>query len=84
MNGYWFKSKLYGWGWTPATWQGWLVLVIFIVLVYFQFKNIDANSHSASDTLINFLPRAGLSILAFIIICLAKGEKSRWRWGSKK
>lgn len=21
-EGYWFKRKLYGWGWTPAKWQG--------------------------------------------------------------
>jgi len=30
----WFKAKRYGWGWTPACWQGWLVLgVYFAVLI---------------------------------------------------
>ena len=38
-RGYWFKARLYGWGWTPATWQGWLVLAIWLVLVlFFAFK----------------------------------------------
>lgn len=31
--GYWFKRKLYVWGWTPTKWQGWLVILIFILFV---------------------------------------------------
>jgi predicted GH43/DUF377 family glycosyl hydrolase len=23
---FWFRAKEYGWGWYPATWEGWLVL----------------------------------------------------------
>jgi len=23
---YWFKAKNYGLGWTPASWQGWIIL----------------------------------------------------------
>jgi len=31
---YWFPAKRYGWGWgIPSTWQGWLVLGAFAVLV---------------------------------------------------
>jgi hypothetical protein len=22
----WFRAKRYGWGWTPTSWQGWLVM----------------------------------------------------------
>ena len=32
-QGYWFKAKLYGWGWTPAKWQGWLVVLTYIILI---------------------------------------------------
>jgi hypothetical protein len=28
----WFRPKDTGSGWTPATWQGWLVLAVFIVV----------------------------------------------------
>ena len=32
---YWFPAKRYGWGWgMPSTWQGWLVLAAFVVLVF--------------------------------------------------
>ena len=32
-NGYWFKRKLYGWGWTPATWQGWFAIGVYVLLI---------------------------------------------------
>jgi len=40
-NKYWFRRKLYGWGWTPATWQGWLTLLIFILIIPLNFYRID-------------------------------------------
>ena len=31
---YWFPAKRYGWGWgPPSAWQGWAVLVTYLVLV---------------------------------------------------
>ena len=80
----WFKRKLYGWGWTPVTWQGWLVILVYVVLMLKIFTVIDNRSHSDSDTLINFfLPFAGLTS-AVMIICFWKGEKPRWQWGERK
>ena len=29
---YWFVRKQFGYGWVPATWEGWLVLTLFFVL----------------------------------------------------
>jgi hypothetical protein len=29
----WFGPKRFGWGWTPVTWQGWLVVVAFLAAV---------------------------------------------------
>ncbi len=26
----WFGPKTVGWGWTPVTWQGWALTVVFI------------------------------------------------------
>ena len=40
-EGYWFKRKLYGWGWTPARWQGWVVLVVYIIGVMAFAFTID-------------------------------------------
>ena len=71
----WFKAKRYGWGWAPATWQGWLVLLLFIGLTVWNFLRIDATQHSGSDTLINFVPQTVLSVLVLLTICWYKGEK---------
>ncbi len=77
-NTYWFKAKKYGWGWMPATWQGWVVLSLFVALVVINFFRIDAHSHSASDTLINFIPETVLLTLLLIVICYKTGEKPKW------
>jgi hypothetical protein len=80
-NGYWFKRKIWGWGWTPVRWQGWLTLLIFIALLMWNFIRIDSQSHSDSDTLINFVPQTVLLVFILIGICYTKGEKPKWQWG---
>lgn len=83
-KGYWFRRKPFGWGWTPARWQGWVVLLIFIVLITLNAVRIDSSSHSVSDTLINFIPETAVLVLILIAICWAKGEPPRWQWGFPK
>lgn len=79
----WFRRKLYGWGWMPITWQGWLVTLVYVAMLIRIFLNIDKNSHSVSDTLIGyFLPFVLLTII-LIIICYKTGEKPRWQWGKR-
>jgi uncharacterized membrane protein YhaH (DUF805 family) len=82
-KGYWFKARLYGWGWTPATWQGWLVLGVYLAIVVFLAVTLD-ESLSLSDALIRyFLPLVLLTAL-LIGVCFVKGEKPRWQWGPPK
>lgn len=84
MRSYWFKAKKNGWGWTPATWQGWGILVLYIVSMIVIFYIVDQHSHSISDTLFTFLPLAGLLTVALILICYFTGENPQWFWGEKK
>ncbi len=80
----WFKAKKHSWGWYPVSWQGWLVFIIYLVLLLDIFLSIDAYSHSVSDTLIAFsLPLIVLSCL-FFIICYAKGESLEKGIGKNK
>ncbi len=30
----WFRPKRVGYGYSPRTWQGWLILIIFILIVF--------------------------------------------------
>lgn len=80
-EGYWFKRKLYGWGWMPVRWQGWLVLLGFVALVVLNFYRIDSASHSVSDTLRPFLLETIILVFVLIVVCIKTGEKPRWMWG---
>ena len=86
-KGYWFKRKLYGWGWVPAKWQGWCVIFIYIALilalVLTREKDIPGNPDSGSNFLTFALPIIVLTIL-LVIVAYKKGEKSRWQWGLPK
>jgi hypothetical protein len=76
---FWFPAKRYGWGWgLPITWQGWAVLIIFVLLLLagsFLFP-------PARDVF-SFLVYTLVITVAFGAICYAKGEPPSWRWGDK-
>lgn len=82
-EGYWFKKKLYGWGWTPARWQGWAVLIAYIVLVSLFAFTIDENSPTREIFFTFILPTILLTA-TLIRICYKKGEKPTWMWGLPK
>ncbi|MES2060040.1 MAG: hypothetical protein V4438_03355 [Patescibacteria group bacterium] len=79
----WFKAKRYGYGWTPCSMEGALVLLLYIWSGINIFILIDSRSHSGSDTLISFAPVFLALTLMLYTICVWKGEKPRWRWGGK-
>jgi len=80
----WFKRKLYGWGWTPSTWQGWLVTLVYfiliLILVFNAEESVPGNPDSGSNFLVLGFPVLLLSLL-FIFTAYKKGEKPRWQWG---
>jgi uncharacterized integral membrane protein len=79
----WFKRKTYGWGWTPITWQGWLITLLYIVLLLIFVMTIDENS-SSREVAFTFAIPIILITVTFIRICYAKGEKPRWQWGGNR
>jgi hypothetical protein len=79
----WFKRKLYGYGWTPASGEGWLVLVLYIVFNTKNFLEIYSVSESTKDSLLSFAPLFILSTALLICICIRYGEKPRWQWGKR-
>jgi len=41
----WFPAKKYGFGWGfPVTWQGWTVLLSYILLIIFGIKNVTGSA----------------------------------------
>lgn len=82
-NGYWFKRKLYGWGWTPATWQGWFIMGAYLLCILGFAFTIDENSPTREVVFTFLLPVVILTI-ALLRICYKKGESPKWQWGLPK
>jgi hypothetical protein len=80
-KGYWFKRKIYGWGWVPVKWQGWVFLLVWAVLFTQFFTIIDKSSNSVSDTLIGMVTPTILLLILLFLVCYGTGEKPRWSWG---
>ncbi|MDB5254171.1 MAG: hypothetical protein JWL80_237 [Parcubacteria group bacterium] len=79
----WFKRKTYGWGWTPVTWQGWLAIFVYIILVVISALTLDDQSPTR-EVMFNFALPVALLTFALIWLAYKKGERPRWQWGNKK
>ena len=78
-SGYWFKGKLYGWGWTPATWQGWLT--VGILAAFLMLDSLTLGAAPNGNAVLLFFMEILLAVGIFIIIAYQKGEKPAWKWG---
>jgi hypothetical protein len=78
-QGYWFKRKLYGWGWVPVKWQGWLVVIISLGFVFAGIY-VGEIDDAPGAALLGLL----LMIAFLLVFGYWKGEKPRWQWGLPK
>lgn len=82
LNKYWFKPKKYGYGAYPSSWEGYLVIILFIlgIFVITKYTNIENNNYNPFLFLF-------LLIIEFIfLIYISKNktqEKWKFRWGEK-
>ncbi len=76
-NKKWFVNKTYGYGWTPCTWEGWLVVFLWLILFIPLTLTVKYNLN---------LSMLGIFIITGILLYVAykKGEKPRWQWGKRK
>lgn len=82
-EGYWFKRKLYGWGWTPARKQGWAVTAVFIATVLGLLIGAETRMvQFFNDS--ELLLIVALATVLFMGIVWKTGEPPRWQWGNKK
>lgn len=94
----WFKARRYGWGWTPASAEGWIVtIVVAVALIGGNFVIATlARPAGESGSLDDLMPRLSGSALIVALavwnalvlvpalwICWNTGERPRWRWGNR-
>lgn len=73
----WFKQKEYGYGWVPSSWEGWLVIVVYVAVLVWITNSID----DISSSWLYLLLKVVVLTLTLLAICYTKGEKPAWRWG---
>lgn len=78
---YWFKRKLFGWGWTPATREGWLTTAIFVALIVWRGVVLGRMPMPTDENVFRFFVEVGAVVVLLVYICYKKGESPRWQWG---
>ncbi len=73
-EGYWFVPKIFGFGATPVTWQGWVLTLLFVGALLADIRLVPGIT--AKIVL-------GLALTAIVIpIIIGKTDGGwRWRWG---
>jgi hypothetical protein len=62
----WFGPKRYlGWGWTPTSWEGWLVIGVFVVLFLPTVIVLQGAVHVVAVTVL---------VGALLAVCLLTGD----------
>jgi len=75
MNLPWFKRS--GIFYIPISIVGWILLLGELAFVVYIFRDIDSRSHSASDTLINFVFYLIVSGAVYSLIALLTSRSSK-------
>ncbi len=67
-NKYFFRKKKFGWGWTPATWEGWLITLGYVAAVF-----VLALTEAETD-IVQFLVSLFVLTALLIVITIKFGE----------
>ncbi len=78
----WFGQKRYGMGLGPASWQGWLTLLAYIIVMGWTVEQAQAVLGGGARTVWILL---GVETLVLLVIIFLKGDRRpwRWRWGGE-
>ncbi len=80
FNKYWFKPKGFGYGATPTTWEGWAVVIVFIL--YLISLSVLMTEGVNTDRYLLYL---FASIVVLVVISKKKTDGEwKWNWGKKK
>jgi uncharacterized membrane protein YhhN len=80
---YWFRPKRYGYGATPTTWQGWVVIVgtVAAMVAVSLLLRLTERHDWALALLVGF---DALALCVLFIVARRKTDGEwRWRWGDR-
>ncbi|MFT4532445.1 MAG: hypothetical protein ACI9T8_000468 [Candidatus Saccharimonadales bacterium] len=80
---HWFKRKRYGYGSTPATVKGWLIITtyLFIEIALAMILLKDTLEKTFSIEVGVFLAATAILTTLLVLISSKKSPSNKWRWG---
>ena len=76
----WFKPRRYGYGSMPTTWQGWVVVIGYVLFVLAVF---GAEERGAISQIVMIALMVAVTV-PFLLFVRAKTDGQwKWRWGSQ-
>lgn len=81
VKAYWFVRKKYGYGWTPSTVQGWLVVAMF---AFIQIALVVLTQHFLSGINLQatiFSIGTVINVVFLLITTILHAPPARWQWG---
>lgn len=86
MNKYWFTPKKYGYGFSPISWEGWLMTLVLLGLITLSaYTNDFFTDEVMPQQGVRFILDLGIFCAIFFLIALPKTRgKLKWSWGSKR
>ena len=87
MTRYWFRPKTYGYGASPANWQGWVATAIFVAVLLCVSILLLASQQNTPSAPSHWQFSAGALLIAVLtlgFVGLARAKSSGqwgWRWG---
>lgn len=82
-NKLWFKAKKYGFGWYPVSYEGWTLLLVYVLAIVSFALHI--NKYSTVDAVMLNFAVPFLVLTSFLLaICYAHGECAYWNWNKKE
>lgn len=78
----WFRPKLYGYGFTPISWEGWLATALFAGGLAATFTFAPGFFSDRTAGAVATAAIAAALIAVFVVVSLRRTEgEMRWRWG---
>jgi hypothetical protein len=81
MNRFWFKPRRYGYGATPVTWEGWVLVAIYVAVILTCVAALTSRGQTLSGWLMSVVVIVAATV-AMIVIGVKKTDGAwRWQWG---
>jgi hypothetical protein len=82
MHEFWFKPKTYGYGATPTTWEGWLVVAIYVAALLACVLAVAVRGKTPGSFAVAGVVVAVVTAAMVWISAIKTDGPWRWHWGN--